>query len=195
MNNNNNHHSNSTNNNKINNNNNKVKQYLVSLICREIPTKKIAIPGAIKSIPADPVEPITEQKQTVTKTNNNNTIKGRSLSYTRKTPRKKNPQRKEIRKQMEIDLAMDKLYDQTCIEFEREAVGQDNEPSISVENSNSEENQPLQALMERKKDDDSINDERAVNQLYDQRCMEAANKSAIQDDKASNSETKVIARR
>ena len=87
---------NSNKNNEINNNTNKVKQYLNKSIYREIPNiKKIATTGAIKSIPINPTQPITIQKQTVPKINKNNTINERSTSYTRKTSRKKNPEREK----------------------------------------------------------------------------------------------------
>ena len=87
---------NSNKNKGINNNKNKVQYYPTKYPHREIPTTKNHVtPGALKSILTDPAQPTKIQKQTIKRTNNNNNNK-QSIRYIRKTPRKNNPERKEM---------------------------------------------------------------------------------------------------
>ena len=49
---------------------------------------------------------------------------------------KKNPQRKAIRKKVEMNLVVDKLYDLTCMEFQREEEEATSTQSVSPGNNN-----------------------------------------------------------
>ena len=113
--------------------------------------------------------------------------------YTRKTTQKKNPQGKAIRKEVEMNLVVDKLYDQTCMEFERDVEDQANEQSLSSDNNTNKEDQVTPTTMEGRQDNNNTDEEREVNQLlYDQRCLKEAIQVAIQDDESSSSEADII---